>query len=146
MSKARLAWLLNSWAYKKARSLVAATVAAPERLTDLVGRAQAIKALSSGKFSDIAGQTKAAFRLVRAYAKGDYRDISIESFGLIVASIIYFVMPVDVLPDFIVALGFIDDAALLTWTLNTVANDIDRFIRWEKDTESVLDAEYQELD
>ena len=146
MSTDKQSRFLESWAYRKAKSLVATTVAAPERLLQLVSRAQGFKALSSSRFSDILGQTKAAFRLVRCYAKGHYRDISIESLGLIVASIIYFVMPIDTLPVFIVALGFIDDAALLTWTLNTVAADLDRFTQWEKDNESVIDAEFEEID
>jgi len=121
-------------------------VAAPDKLLNLVGRAQGFQALYTARFSDILGQTKAAFRLVRCYAKGEYRDISVESFGLIVASIIYFVMPFDTLPDFIVALGFIDDVALLTWTFNTVALDLDRFVAWEKDNESVIDAEFEQID
>lgn len=146
MSKQKRSRFLNSWAYRKAQGMVAATLAAPERLLQLVGRAQGLKALSGARFSGILGQTKAAFRLLRCYAKGQYRDISIESVGLIVASIIYFVMPIDALPDFIAALGFIDDAALLTWTLNTVSADIDRFVEWEKDNESVIQADYQEID
>ena len=53
--------------------------------------------------------------------------------ALIVASIIYFVMPFDAVPDFIVGLGLLDDVALLAWTFRSVAQDIEAFIGWEKD-------------
>ncbi len=51
---------------------------------------------------------------------------------LIIASIIYFVTPIDLIPDFIIGLGFIDDAAILTWTFNAIRNDINSFVEWEK--------------
>ena len=49
----------------------------------------------------------------------------------IVAWLIYFVMPVDAIPDFILALGLVDDAALLGWVLSSVRTDLERFVEWE---------------
>lgn len=146
MSKKKLSWLLDSWAYRKAKGLVSATLNSPERLLELVASAQALKALSTKRFSEILEPVKAAFRLVKCYAKGEYRDISVRSISLIVTSMIYFVMPLDALPDFIVALGFADDAALLTWTLKAVSEDLERFIYWEKHEASVIDAEYDVIE
>lgn len=129
-----LSRLLNSWAYKKASSLVKSTMQSPERLLDLVANAQSKAGLNpGGKLTAISDSITASFRLLRAYALGEYRKTPMESMALIVASIIYFVMPLDVFPDFIVALGFIDDAALLTWTFRSVADDINEFLDWEKD-------------
>jgi uncharacterized membrane protein YkvA (DUF1232 family) len=81
--------------------------------------------------ASVATSIAAAFRLLNAYAKGQYRDISFESLALIVASIIYFVMPIDVIPDFIVAMGFVDDALLLSWTFKAVVSDIEKILAWE---------------
>lgn len=132
---------LRSRAYKKARALVADVVASPSRLIQLVAKAQSKASNSknrnlngggqSGKFGELFDSTAAALRLLKAYSAGQYRDISLESLGLIVASIIYFLMPIDALPDFILAVGLTDDAALLAWTLRSVSDDIDRFVQWE---------------
>lgn len=124
--------LLNSWAYKKAASLVNTTLASPAKLLNLVAGAQKKLARGSGKFNDIYASVAASIRLLKAYAAGEYREISLESIGLIIASIIYFVMPIDVLPDFIIGLGLTDDAALLAWTLKAVAADIEKFLGWEQ--------------
>jgi uncharacterized membrane protein YkvA (DUF1232 family) len=51
---------------------------------------------------------------------------------MIVASIVYFVMPVDLLPDFILGIGFLDDAGLIAWTVKTISSDIEKFIEWEE--------------
>jgi len=130
----------NSRAYKKARKLVAATIENPKQLLKLITSAQAKTDTSytSGSLSGVMESTKAAMRLVKAYAVGQYRDVSLESLALIVSSIIYFVMPIDLIPDFIIAFGFTDDAALLAWTFRSVADDIERFIRWEMQSD-VLD-------
>ena len=126
--------ILNSWAYKKARALVTSTMQSPERMLDLVANAQSKAGQNrGGKLAGVFDSISASFRLLKAYAAGEYRQISLESMALIVASIIYFVMPFDAVPDFIVALGFLDDAALLAWTFRSVAADIEAFLGWEKD-------------
>ena len=73
----------------------------------------------------------ACLRLLRAYATGQYRDITWGSLISIIASVIYFVMPIDLVPDFLLAFGFIDDAALLGWIIGSVKSDIENFIEWE---------------
>lgn len=126
--------ILNSWTYKKARALVTSTMQSPERLLDLVSNAQSKAGQNrGGKLAGVFDSISASFRLIKAYATGEYQQISLESMALIVASIIYFVMPFDAVPDFILGLGLLDDAALLAWTFRSVAQDIEAFIGWEKD-------------
>jgi len=50
---------------------------------------------------------------------------------MIIASIIYFVMPADLIPDLIAGVGYLDDASLLAWTISSFASDIDKFEEWE---------------
>jgi len=45
------------------------------------------------------------------------------------------------IPDFILGLGLIDDAALLGWVLSSVKSDIDHFIAWERDQAETDDPE-----
>jgi len=146
MRKDKLSWVVDSWAYRKAQKLVSATIASQEKLLSLASRAQALQVLKDGRFAEILDATKTAFRLIKCYAKGDYREISLKSFSLIVASVIYFVMPLDSLPDFILGLGYLDDVALLSWTFKAVAQDLEKFVQWEQKEASIIDAEYELLD
>jgi uncharacterized membrane protein YkvA (DUF1232 family) len=50
---------------------------------------------------------------------------------VIIAGILYFVLPIDVIPDFIVGAGLLDDVAVLTWVLNSVRPVLDDFGEWE---------------
>jgi len=104
----------------------------PTKLFALLDRATRKAVAAKVPLAEIRESLQASIRLLRAYAKGQYRDIPWESLVSIIASIVYFVMPLDLIPDFILAFGLIDDAALLGWILSSVIKDIDRFVEWEK--------------
>jgi uncharacterized membrane protein YkvA (DUF1232 family) len=44
--------------------------------------------------------------------------------AIVIAVLGYFILPVDVVPDFIPALGFADDLAALVWALKTISSNI----------------------
>ena len=119
--------------FRTARKHAAEYLKNPARLNRLIDKAAQKIYHRQGPFSEIRDSLQASFRLLRAYAGGRYREIPTASLISIIASIIYFVMPVDVIPDFILALGLVDDAALLGWVLSSVKSDIDHFIAWEKE-------------
>jgi uncharacterized membrane protein YkvA (DUF1232 family) len=61
-----------------------------------------------------------------------------------VVAIIYFVSPIDLLPDWIPLGGFIDDAAVIGFVLKQINTDLEQFLKWEavkKSLDSVVDAE-----
>ncbi|MDH3221313.1 MAG: YkvA family protein [Gammaproteobacteria bacterium] len=104
----------------------------PKKLFALLDRAARKAVAAKVPLAEIRESLQASIRLLRAYANGQYRDLPWESLVSIIASIVYFVMPLDLIPDFILAFGLIDDAALLGWILSSVKKDIDRFVEWEK--------------
>lgn len=105
----------------------------PDKLRDLVQKAKgkADAAGGSGALKDMWQSLLALIRLLRAYASGQYRNVPAKSLVLIVAGILYFVMPIDVIPDFVVGLGFLDDAAVLAWVVSSVRTVVSDFERWE---------------
>ena len=122
----------NSKANKKAKSKAEEYAKNPEKLNDLIDKASAKASSKQGPLAAVWTQLMACFRLLRAYAKGSYREIPWQSLLMIIASVIYFVMPLDAIPDFLVGLGYVDDAALLGWTIKSVSSDIDDFTTWEQ--------------
>lgn len=71
-------------------------------------------------------------RLVKAYATGKYRDVPWKSVLIILAAIIYFINPIDFIPDVVPVLGFSDDFGVLLWVYNSVSKEVDKFLTWEK--------------
>ena len=73
----------------------------------------------------------AMIRLIRAYHQGEYRDISSQNLLIVLAAIIYFISPFDVIPDSVPILGHIDDAWVVRLALESVHADLDTFMAWE---------------
>lgn len=71
-------------------------------------------------------------RLVTAYVRGDYRDISWRTIAKILAAIAYFLAPFDIIPDFFVLVGYSDDVALVLAVAASVKKDLDAFLEWER--------------
>ena len=70
-------------------------------------------------------------RMVNAYRLGTYRTIPRQTIGMIVAILMYFVLPLDFIPDVLPVLGFSDDFALIFWALRSFSGDIAAFRAWE---------------
>ena len=122
----------KSAAYRAALARSAKVLRKPEKLQRLIGEATAkINRVGKGPLADVRDSLYTLFRLLGAYGNGRYRDVSGSSLMLVVAAIGYFVMPLDLLPDILLGLGYIDDAAILTWTINTIAQELDKFRDWE---------------
>ena len=104
----------------------------PDKLNQLIEKAKnKAESKKQGPLKEVLDSLMALLRLVRAYAKREYLEVPWQSLLLIVATILYFLLPTDVIPDWILGLGYIDDAALIGWTMNTMKSDIDGFREWE---------------
>lgn len=87
--------------------------------------------LSGATFTAAKEQVALLVRLVRASASGEYKDIPWKTLVKIVAVLIYFVSPIDILPDFLPIVGISDDIVLVTWLFTSIKGDLGKFQAWE---------------
>lgn len=80
------------------------------------------------------GKLKDDLRLLQAlclaYWRGEYRAISGKAIVSVVAGLMYFLSPVDAIPDFIPVLGMLDDIAVLAWLMKTLDDELNAFRLW----------------
>ena len=88
--------------------------------------------LNKGALRNLWGKLTALFRLVSAWAKGEYTDVSLKTILWVTAAIIYFVNPFDAIPDFIPGVGYVDDAVVIIFVINTIRRALDKFLEWER--------------
>ncbi|GHA66491.1 YkvA family protein [Pontibacter akesuensis] len=70
-------------------------------------------------------------RMIKAASSGDYKGIPPQTMVGGIAVLIYFIMPIDVIPDVIPVIGLLDDASLLAWFMASIKVELDRFKEWE---------------
>ncbi|MCR5889845.1 DUF1232 domain-containing protein [Hymenobacter sp. J193] len=92
----------------------------------------ASKDSGDNKFRQLFDVARTVVRLVRNYVSGDYRQIDTGTIVSALGVLLYTLSPVDLVPDFIPVVGFLDDLALLSWFVEKFQGEITRFREWEK--------------
>ena len=85
---------------------------------------------------DVWESLQVLFRLIGAAVTGKYSGIPAPTLLGGTAVLLYFLSPIDAIPDFIPVIGLLDDAALLAWFMTSVKDEMDRFEAWERSTGS----------
>jgi uncharacterized membrane protein YkvA (DUF1232 family) len=71
--------------------------------------------------------------LVRNYAKNEYDQIPVGSIVAIVSALLYWLSPVDLIPDAIPGIGYLDDALVIGMCLKLVDADLELYIAWKNE-------------
>jgi uncharacterized membrane protein YkvA (DUF1232 family) len=104
----------------------------PQRLPALFREAaKQAASLPREPFQESWSYFQTMLRLVRAYSEGAYRNVPESTLVVIIAAIIYVVNPLDLIPDAIPALGFLDDATVLALAVRRTRQTLDAFMVWE---------------
>jgi uncharacterized membrane protein YkvA (DUF1232 family) len=107
----------------------------PKALRELFDEAvRKTKSIPRAPFNELWTYLQAMLRLIRAYYRGEYRDVKIANLILIIAAIIYLLDPWDLIPDWIPGLGFVDDATILAFAVQKTRQALDDFTDWESTT------------
>lgn len=104
----------------------------PKALRALFDEAtQKAKSIPKAPFADLWAYLQAMLRLIRAYYHGEYRNVKLANLVLIIGAIIYVLDPLDLIPDWIPGLGFLDDATILAFAVQKTRETLEDFKAWE---------------
>ncbi|MZR61825.1 YkvA family protein [Alcanivorax sp. DP30] len=105
------------------------SVSATRWLATLAGRRG--EKLSS-RLGEGAGQVKLLAHMLYDWATGRYPNLPGSTLLSITGALVYFMMPLDAIPDPILALGLLDDLALLSRVWKQCQNDIGNYKAWRE--------------
>ncbi|MDT0649434.1 YkvA family protein [Autumnicola edwardsiae] len=86
---------------------------------------------SKGKLSRYLGDVQLLFSLVRDYANGSYREMPWNIVASVGGALLYVLSPIDIIPDFIPVIGYLDDAAVIAFCLNLIEKDLAAYKVWK---------------
>jgi len=126
--------IAGSVLFKKFLAAAESYIKQPSRLktllVDAFNKAREKKEL--GTLAHEAWETlQSLFRLIKLSASGEYTGVPTSTVVAAVAVLIYFLSPIDLIPDFIPVVGLLDDMALVAWFSTSIKHELDKFHEWE---------------
>ncbi len=120
--------------FQKAKNKAEEYARDPEKAKKLVDEAmKKANGKNKGPLGEVWRYLTALIRLTRAYFNKRYTDVPWQTIVLAIAALIYFVSPIDLIPDFIPVAGYLDDAAIISFVVASIKADLDNFLEWEDD-------------
>lgn len=61
---------------------------------------------------------------------GRYKGVSKKSMIMIIAALLYLINPMDIVPDILVGVGFLDDLSVFTYLIAKIKLELDKYEEW----------------
>ena len=105
-----------------------------EDIEDMLGKENKAKELSekAGFLSQYWEDIKTSFAMIRDWFSGGYDKVPTRMVVSLIGAILYFLSPLDIIPDWIPMAGFIDDAAILAFVFKLSEADLKMYRRWKR--------------
>jgi len=102
-----------------------------EKAADVVERASAKARAKASNLRSIWGDLQALLRLLRGWANRTYTRVPWGTVVMGLAAALYLLNPLDLAPDFIPLVGYLDDATVIAFVIRSIQKELDRFKEWE---------------
>lgn len=86
---------------------------------------------TAGPLSQFIEELKLLLGIVQDYWSGSYKEIPYWTIAAIVAALLYVLSPIDIIPDFIPVVGYVDDAAIVAACIAMVRQDLHMYKQWK---------------
>lgn len=80
-----------------------------------------------GRIASVKNDIATLIELLKAWIRGEYREVPWNTLLLGTGAVVYFVNPFDAIPDILPAAGLLDDASVIGFVLASAKNDIEKF-------------------
>ena len=126
---------IRSEAFSEAVADAKSYIKNPERLRGLLREAsRKVASIPREPFKETWAYLQTMLRLLRAYHRGEYRNVPPTALVSIIAALAYVANPFDLIPDVVPFLGFLDDAAVIAFAVHKTRHVLDEFMIWETTT------------
>lgn len=122
---------VGSRAFKKAEREANKVLKDPAEAKKLRAKAEKKAKANRVDLGDALTDLQTLMRLMTAYTRGDYRELPKTTMLAAVGAVIYFVNPIDLIPDVIPGVGYLDDISVLFFVVKAIQRDLDDFRTWE---------------
>lgn len=101
------------------------------KTADVVEQASQKARARAGSLRSVWRDLQDLFRLLRAWADRSYAGVPWRTLVMALGAVLYFLNPLDIAPDFIPFVGYLDDATVIAFVIRSIQQELARFREWE---------------
>ena len=113
--------------YKNAEELLEKTDKLEEILLEIETKLKDIP-----KIGEALSYIPTLISMVKSYIKKEYTGIPVRTIVAIISALVYFLIPIDVIPDVLPIGGYVDDATVILACIGLVGGDIKDYVEWRE--------------
>lgn len=107
----------------------------PKKIADLLKNASQKAKGNQGPLDEVWAKLQLMFGLVADWINGSYREVPTGSIAMIIAGLLYFASPIDLIPDFIPVAGLADDVVIFGLIIKQISSDLEKYRAWKEQQE-----------
>jgi len=94
-------------------------------------KAESLKEIVPEKLKALWDDLLLMIAMLGDFIAGKYRDGPWKTIAAITVAILYFASPIDLIPDFIPLLGYLDDAFVIALAVDLIRDDLNAYRGWK---------------
>lgn len=125
--KPKLNRILKGLKLEKAMDILAG---GPSSVSEILYNVESKAFQSSARLKGVRADLTLALRMIKQTVKGEYKGLSNDSLVIFIAAFLYFLNPMDLIPDFLIPIGLTDDLGLLVWVFAKFRGELESYRKW----------------
>lgn len=104
-----------------------------ENIAEIIEQEEDLKKKSQkGPLKKLWEDIKLMYSLLKDYWDGTYREVPWGTIAAIIATLIYILSPIDLIPDFMPVIGLVDDAFMVGICLKMISSDLEKYKEFKR--------------
>ncbi|MEA2043232.1 MAG: YkvA family protein [Bacteroidota bacterium] len=106
-------------------------------ITTIIKKEDAIqnKFIKNDSLKSFVSDFKLLFSMLKDNYLGKYKSVPWWTITAVAGSLLYVLNPIDIIPDFIPGVGYIDDAVIMGSCIKMISADLEKYKVWKTNTQ-----------
>jgi uncharacterized membrane protein YkvA (DUF1232 family) len=106
-------------------------------LAKVIRNSRLIHTLIRGPLAEVGEDAATLLAMIKDFSKGHYREVPRTTLVSAAFALLYALNPLDLMPDFLPGIGYLDDVSIFMMVVNSITNDLENYRVWSRERRSL---------